>query len=116
MFSFSLPKTLFPLASLTPSKHRDLHENNVCIAQSESGPPSLHRADSTTPLKFGFSAFEVTLIDYGLSRAKLADGTVVYLDLEQDLALFHGDDGKQQFDNYRRYVHLRPLLPIPIKY
>lgn len=113
---FSLLKTLSPLASITPSKHRDLHENNVCISQSELGLPSLQRADSKTPLRFGFSTFEVTLIDYGLSRAKLADGTVVYLDLEQDLALFHGDDGKQQFDTYRRYVYLPPLLPIPIKY
>jgi len=112
--SFSSSKSLFHLPSLTPSKHRDLHENNVCIAQSESGPPTLRRTDSKTPLRFGFSNFEVTLIDYGLSRAKLADNTVVYLDLEQDLSLFHGDDGKQQFDTYRRYVHLPALLPIPL--
>jgi hypothetical protein len=91
-----------------------LHENNVCIAQSGISAP--HPNDLQDPLKFGFSNFEVTLIDYGLSRAKLADGTIVYLDLEQDLSLFHGDDGKQQFDTYRRYVSLPFPLPLLIKH
>lgn len=47
---------------------------------------------------------EVTLIDYGLSRAKLPTGEVMYYDLEDDLVVFRGEDGKPQYDTYRRYV------------
>jgi serine/threonine-protein kinase haspin len=53
---------------------------------------------------FGRSGLEVTLIDYGLSRAKLPNGDIAYCDLEEDLAVFCGEDGNSQYDTYRRYV------------
>jgi serine/threonine-protein kinase haspin len=86
---------------LIKPKHRDLHENNICISTRErsKGSHSLPEA-----IKFGRSDLEVTLIDYGLSRAKMPNGDVVFFDLETDLEVFRGEDGKAQFDTYRRYV------------
>lgn len=55
---------------------------------------------------FGRSGLEVTLIDYGLSRAKLPNGDIAYCDLEEDLAVFCGEDGNSQYDTYRRYVSI----------
>lgn len=57
-----------------------------------------------TTIKFGRSGLDVTILDYGLSRATLANGDRVYFDLESDLAIFAGPAGHPQFDAYRRYV------------
>lgn len=57
------------------------------------------------PLRFGFSGLEVTLIDYGLSRAKLSNGEIAYNNLETELSVFQGTEtgaGAVQFDIYRR--------------
>ncbi|KAE8447137.1 hypothetical protein EG329_011121 [Mollisiaceae sp. DMI_Dod_QoI] len=101
-------------------EHRDLHENNICIKYD---PDNLlgyaHNPD--TPLKFGFSGWDVTIIDYGLSRATLANGEVAFNDLEQELSLFHGQDkgiAGHQYDTYRRMrTHLfdgtRTMHPKP---
>lgn len=51
---------------------------------------------------FGRSGLRVTLIDYGLSRAKIGN-EIVYKDLEKDLELFHAPQMLQN-DTYRRYV------------
>jgi serine/threonine-protein kinase haspin len=51
---------------------------------------------------FGRSGLEVTVIDYGLSRAKLPTGEVMFYDMEEDLVIFRGEEGKSQFDTYRR--------------
>ena len=56
--------------------------------------------------KYGRSGFEVTILDYGLSRAKLPNGDIVFNDLENDLAIFQGTAGRTQFDTYRRSVIL----------
>ncbi|KAL2064679.1 hypothetical protein VTL71DRAFT_3817 [Oculimacula yallundae] len=88
-------------------EHRDLHENNVCVRL----PTSPHRKSKTRSksrtdsLKLGFSDYSITIIDYGLSRAKLENGDVVFQDLENDLEVFQstgtGLPG-MQYDNYRR--------------
>ncbi len=84
-------------------QHRDLHENNICVRYKHSGRP--YDPDIVGDLKFGFSGMEVTLIDYGLSRARLASGEIIYNNLENDLELFYSEStgiAKIQFDTYRR--------------
>ncbi|KAF4622651.1 hypothetical protein G7Y89_g14377 [Cudoniella acicularis] len=80
-------------------EHRDLHENNICIDR-----PLMPRAreNPELPIRFGFSGLEITLIDYGLSRASLKCGDVVYLDLEEDLSIFQASDGNPQFNAYKK--------------
>ncbi|PBP26688.1 hypothetical protein BUE80_DR002351, partial [Diplocarpon rosae] len=84
-------------------EHRDLHENNICVRQKYTMPTRNLSLDGD--LKYGFSGYAVTIIDYGLSRAKVQNGDIVFQDLEKDLSLFHGESGGthgMQFDNYRR--------------
>lgn len=94
-----------PLEGFTNNlKHRDLHENNICIKR---GPirSSADELPADSPLKYGFSGLEITIIDYGLSRTTLACGDVAFNDLEQDLVLFHSQDkgiAGVQYDTYRR--------------
>lgn len=88
-------------------KHRDLHENNICVAVKSD--PKAHPEDPNNSVRFGYSGLEVTIIDYGLSRARLENGDTVFLDLEKDMELFRGDEtgaAAMQFDNYRRLVPL----------
>ena len=64
-------------------------------------------------VKFGFSDYSITIIDYGLSRAKLENGDIVFQDLENDLALFQSSGSGlagMQYDNYRRLVSPLPLF------
>ncbi|TVY54784.1 putative serine/threonine-protein kinase haspin-like protein [Lachnellula cervina] len=83
-------------------EHRDLHENNICVSVS-STDSSDHTDVSTNPnLKLGRAGVKTTLIDYGLSRAKLDNGTIVFLDLEEDPMVFQGSEGHPQFNAYRR--------------
>ncbi|KAH9208586.1 hypothetical protein DL95DRAFT_311564 [Leptodontidium sp. 2 PMI_412] len=90
-------------------EHRDLHENNVCVRQT-TNPARKPRTTSKSkprdgPIKFGFSDYSITIIDYGLSRAKLENGDVVFQDLENDLELFQSSGSGlagMQYDNYRR--------------
>lgn len=63
-------------------EHRDLHEGNLCIRQMS--PPST-KSDSS-PCQFGYSGLDITILDYGLSRAE--DGEAVAYDLEKDLGIF----------------------------
>ncbi|TVY40676.1 putative serine/threonine-protein kinase haspin-like protein [Lachnellula subtilissima] len=91
-------------------EHRDLHENNICVSISPN-PSSDHTDTSANPnLKLGRAGVKTTLIDYGLSRAKLQNGTVVFLDLEEDPMVFQGSEGHPQFNAYRRYI---PPFPFP---
>ncbi|KAB8301538.1 hypothetical protein EYC80_003384 [Monilinia laxa] len=104
-------------------EHRDLHENNICIL--EHSPPSTQKSKSNpkardhsphSPHKFGNSGLEITILDYGLSRATIyptptpsnpspAPETVSY-NLESDPAVFSsfepGTIAGIQFDTYRR--------------
>jgi len=88
-------------------EHRDLHENNVCVRQTIHPVSKIKRRPKPREgsIKFGFSDYNITIIDYGLSRAKLENGDVVFQDLENDLALFQSSGSGlagMQYDNYRR--------------
>ena len=105
--------------STTSEQHRDLHEGNLCIRQVR--PPTT-KQDPSSPIQFGFSGLEITILDYGLSRAtaptpKPADGTaastatppsprIVAYDLEKDLSLFTSTHAPQ----CRVYRQMRSYL------
>lgn len=67
-------------------EHRDLHEGNLCIRRvGPRSSPSERPGDRRR--RFGFSGLDVTILDYGLSRASKGK-TVVAPDLSRDPALF----------------------------
>lgn len=75
-------------------QHRDLHEGNICFRQTR---PSSSKVDRT-PCRFGDSGLDVTILDYGLSRAEDADAidlVPIANDLERDLSLFTSTHAKQ---------------------
>ncbi|KAK3902006.1 Serine/threonine-protein kinase haspin hrk1 [Staphylotrichum tortipilum] len=91
-------------------EHRDLHEGNLCIRRVR--PP-------TTPphpqagLQFGHSGLDITILDYGLSRATdpfpsptTPEAEVVAYDLETDLLLFQSTHAAQ----CRVYRQMRTFL------
>ncbi|ATZ52030.1 hypothetical protein BCIN_07g05570 [Botrytis cinerea B05.10] len=107
-------------------EHRDLHENNICILERippSDAPKANPKSRSKTkpqnppsPHKFGNSGLEITILDYGLSRATIypvsstsnpspAPETVFY-NLESDTAVFSSFEPSSiagiQFDTYRR--------------
>ncbi|PTB67326.1 hypothetical protein BBK36DRAFT_1115721 [Trichoderma citrinoviride] len=68
-------------------EHRDLHEGNLCIKQAR--PP--RKRPPTAEGFFGYSGLEITILDYGLSRAEDLsndDAAPIVYDLERDLSLF----------------------------
>ncbi|KAI2470558.1 hypothetical protein F4781DRAFT_177019 [Annulohypoxylon bovei var. microspora] len=77
-------------------EHRDLHEGNLCIRKT--GNPALLK-DQNHPSLFGFSGLEVTILDYGLSRAhadsQLEDSQPIAYDLERDLSIFTSEHAPQ---------------------
>lgn len=79
------------------SQHRDMHENNICVLTHTRS-----KAFSEDDPIYGRSGLEVTLIDYGLSRARLPDETITYKDLEADLEIFRGKRWHRQFETYRQ--------------
>lgn len=75
-------------------EHRDLHEGNICFRQTRA-PKS---KTDVTPCRFGYSGLDVTILDYGLSRAEDADAinsAPIAHDLERDLSLFTSTHAKQ---------------------
>ncbi|KAI1093320.1 hypothetical protein F5B19DRAFT_451008 [Rostrohypoxylon terebratum] len=83
-------------------EHRDLHEGNLCIRKTSDHVPVEDRDRSSY---FGFSGLEVTILDYGLSRAH-ADSQVpgsqpMAYDLERDLSIFTSEHAPQ-CEVYRR--------------
>ncbi|AEO69200.1 uncharacterized protein THITE_2029684, partial [Thermothielavioides terrestris NRRL 8126] len=106
---------------LAEFEHRDLHEGNICIRQARppiTEPPSERPTTTTTPhpgpLRFGASGLDVTLLDYGLSRAvdpnDFADpprpSSVIANDLERDLSIFQSTHAPQ----CRVYRQMRSFL------
>lgn len=68
-------------------EHRDLHEGNLCVKQVST---PRKRGDSDQGF-YGYSGLEITILDYGLSRAEdLSEDFAkpVAYDLEKDLSLF----------------------------
>ncbi|ESZ93233.1 hypothetical protein SBOR_6389 [Sclerotinia borealis F-4128] len=109
-------------------EHRDLHENNICILEHtpttttsnlKSKSKSKSKPNTRTPPsphKFGNSGLEITILDYGLSRATIYPSSssshpspspeTVFYNLESDPAVFSsfepGTIAGIQFDTYRR--------------
>ncbi|KAL1799609.1 hypothetical protein ACET3X_003646 [Alternaria dauci] len=110
-------------------EHRDLHLGNICVRSSRTGGDVM-QPSIKDPLrrKLRFTGLDTTVIDYTLSRADIlaslpqsrrlstmshvssstaASATeetvdVAYLDLNKDLALFHGDASEEyQYEIYR---------------
>ncbi|EGS20645.1 uncharacterized protein CTHT_0024810 [Thermochaetoides thermophila DSM 1495] len=51
-------------------EHRDLHEGNLCIRRVRDPMPRPKSLDlEGNPRQFGFSGLDITILDYGLSRA-----------------------------------------------
>ncbi|CAK7197638.1 hypothetical protein SEUCBS139899_000286 [Sporothrix eucalyptigena] len=80
-------------------EHRDLHEGNLCVRQVAQ--PRNKADDDNSPVVFGFSGLDITILDYGLSRAEDMDdddrAEPIAFDLEKDLSLFtstHADQCK----------------------
>lgn len=68
-------------------EHRDLHEGNLCVKQVT---PPRKRGDSDQGF-YGYSGLEITILDYGLSRAEdlsIDFAKPVAYDMEKDLGLF----------------------------
>ncbi|KAI1313601.1 hypothetical protein F5Y03DRAFT_337143 [Xylaria venustula] len=85
-------------------EHRDLHEGNLCIRKVSEPIPKDER-DRTG--YFGFSGLEITILDYGLSRAQADYNTEpVAYDLERDLSIFTSEHAAQ----CRVYRQMRSFL------
>ncbi|KAI0406710.1 hypothetical protein F4802DRAFT_91616 [Xylaria palmicola] len=85
-------------------EHRDLHEGNLCI-RSVSEPIPKEERDRTG--YFGFSGLDITILDYGLSRAQGdRDAAPVAYDLERDLGIFTSEHAAQ----CRVYRQMRSFL------
>ncbi|KAI1395707.1 hypothetical protein F4819DRAFT_176929 [Hypoxylon fuscum] len=84
-------------------EHRDLHEGNLCIRRTGDPIPVEDRDTSTT--RFGFSGLEITILDYGLSRAhpdyQIEGSLPIAYDLERDLSIFTSEHAAQ-CEVYRR--------------
>lgn len=68
-------------------EHRDLHEGNICIRQAR--PPTERKSEPGG--HFGYSGLDITILDYGLSRAEnlsIDFAKPIAYDLERDLSLF----------------------------
>lgn len=86
-------------------EHRDLHEGNLCIRQPR--PPQKRHPDDEG--FFGYSGLEITILDYGLSRAEdlsIDFAKPVAYDLERDLSIFTSTHAPQ----CRVYRHMRSFL------
>ncbi|KAM3454627.1 hypothetical protein MY3296_002868 [Beauveria thailandica] len=69
-------------------EHRDLHEGNLCIRQAHEPSARPYQSDGRF---YGYSGLDITILDYGLSRAE--DLSIDYAkpvsnDLEKDLSFF----------------------------
>ncbi|KAF3064391.1 Serine/threonine-protein kinase haspin [Daldinia childiae] len=77
-------------------EHRDLHEGNLCIRKMTEPIPTADRERSSC---FGFSGLDVTILDYGLSRAHAnyedEDSLPIAYDLERDLSIFTSEHAPQ---------------------
>ncbi|KAK8108624.1 hypothetical protein PG984_014425 [Apiospora sp. TS-2023a] len=77
-------------------EHRDLHEGNLCIRQTGE---AILPEDRDTAAFFGHSGLEITILDYGLSRARgdldLEESEPIAYDLERDLSIFSSEHAPQ---------------------
>jgi serine/threonine-protein kinase haspin len=79
-------------------EHRDLHEGNLCVRQRL--PKRKRREGDGFSQQFGYSGLDITILDYGLSRAddlkcdQKKPRSVAY-DLEKDLSIFTSTHASQ---------------------
>ncbi|KFG78773.1 GSG2 [Metarhizium anisopliae] len=86
-------------------EHRDLHEGNLCIRQAR--PRTQRKPESQG--YFGYSGVDITILDYGLSRAEdlsIDFAKPIAYDLERDLGLFTSTHAAQ----CRVYRQMRSFL------
>ncbi|KLU83962.1 haspin protein kinase [Magnaporthiopsis poae ATCC 64411] len=95
-------------------EHRDLHEGNLCVRQVRE-PKAADARDAASPVRFGRSGLDITILDYGLSRAEDPDPAddedaslppPIAFDLEKDLSLFTSTHAPQ----CRVYRQMRSFL------
>ncbi|KAL8387930.1 hypothetical protein RB595_009567 [Gaeumannomyces hyphopodioides] len=92
-------------------EHRDLHEGNLCVRQVRE-PKAADGRDAASPVRFGRSGLDITILDYGLSRAEDPDPAddedppPIAFDLEKDLSLFTSTHAPQ----CRVYRQMRSFL------
>ncbi|KAK0736971.1 hypothetical protein B0T21DRAFT_262511, partial [Apiosordaria backusii] len=100
-------------------EHRDLHEGNLCIRQSR--PACSSTTSSASPYQFGRSGLEITILDYGLSRASDPDSSpdqIMFYDLEKDLSIFTSTHAPQceVYRCMRSYLLKGDRCNLPPKY
>ena len=76
-------------------EHRDLHLGNICLLPTEA------KGSARSELWTDEPSVRVTIIDYTLSRAKMADEKVLFNDISTDPQLFEGE-GELQYEVYRQ--------------
>ncbi|KAL8355910.1 hypothetical protein RB601_001289 [Gaeumannomyces tritici] len=92
-------------------EHRDLHEGNLCVRQVRESKAADAR-DAGSPVRFGRSGLDITILDYGLSRAEDPDPAddedppPIAFDLEKELSLFTSTHAPQ----CRVYRQMRSFL------
>lgn len=99
-------------------QHRDLHEGNLCIRQVREPKDK----DATAGVVYGYSGLEITILDYGLSRADdahaaaPAESALAY-DLEKDLSLFTSTHAPQckVYRQMRSYLLTGDRVQLPPK-
>ncbi|KAI1766052.1 hypothetical protein GGR53DRAFT_487939 [Hypoxylon sp. FL1150] len=99
---FHVAVALARAEALIEFEHRDLHEGNLCIRKAGDPIPLEDREGSS---RFGFSGLEITILDYGLSRAhadyEVEGSQPIAYDLERDLGIFTSEHAPQ-CEVYRR--------------
>lgn len=83
-------------------EHRDLHEGNLCVRRVAK--PRMRPENEIS--RFGYSGLDITILDYGLSRAEDEEETPVAYDLEKDLSIFTSTHAPQ----CRVYRQMRSFL------
>ncbi|OAA67987.1 Protein kinase-like domain protein [Niveomyces insectorum RCEF 264] len=104
-------------------EHRDLHEGNLCVRQVAEPREKPDNDNDNDTVVFGYSGLDITILDYGLSRAEKHNGALgagsaqpIAFDLEADLGLFTSTHASQckVYRQMRSYllkgdrVHLPP--------
>lgn len=88
-------------------EHRDLHPGNICIKKLDAS--DRNQSDIKQQRVTRESDVQVTLIDYTLSRATLADGTIVSNPMAVELCEQHSDDENDEMQ-YNLYRSMRKMV------
>ncbi len=95
-------------------EHRDLHPGNVCIIKNDA----VGRSTDETSLRTKYTNLEVTLIDYTLSRATLANGEVLANQM-RDKSMFEqrieNPQTQQQLTDSQQYETYRKMRRVVVE-